>query len=219
MEPMPKRHKYTSSSWDRPSGYGDRARLKSLRSLLQGAVADRSDDEPAVTVGRLREWLDELEPVETERVAILHDEERGVTYRVTLDPTPFSVGLRRVEVEVEPGNNDPGVFRIPVKQLRAQAEALHKWEKLHTSDDGTGRGFIRKGVVTPERPTPEVLVELIRAKMTRREIADRYGRTPDRVEQWIREGRRKRPDLAWPVPARGPKPKDNQESGGDRNGR
>lgn len=201
---MPKARTYERSSWTRLSDWY-RAGLHALpRVILEETEGLADEDAPPFTVGELRQWAREAMPTESVAGAELRDTERDVIYRVTLDETRGSTGLRTVEVETTEGSDDLSVFRLPVSQLRAQTAAQLTWERSMEGEAG------RPAIVIGDRDQPitfEALAELVRSGVPRAEIADRCGRHPSRIDQLIREGRRTRPDLNWPQPKSGPKPK------------
>ena len=216
---MPKARTYERSSWTRPNS-GDRGKLVQLHAWLRDELGPWMDQQldawsgaetPPFTreefrewVQALREWIELSAPGEGTRGAALRDTERDVMYRVTLDRTQGSTGLRTVEVETPEGSDDLSVFRLPVSQLRAQTAALSASQESMERESG------RQSIVIGDRDQPitfEALAELVCSGVPRAEIADRYGRHPSRIDQLIREGRRTRPDLNWPQPKSGPKPK------------
>lgn len=194
---MPRSRNYERNSWQR-LGEWDKTDLLLLHQTLSEETEGQSDEErPRFTVGQLREWLQKARPKEVEQGAELREIERDVTYRVTLDDTPGSTGLRTVEVETPPGATDSTVFRLPVSQLKAETAALLELQADSGADIVVGD---REEPLTTER-----LAELVRKGIPRRDIAAQFGRSESRIDQLIREGRRARPDLNWPPARRGPR--------------
>lgn len=203
---MPRSRNYERSSWHR-LGEWDKTNLLLLHQTLSEETEGQSDEErPSFTVGQLKEWLQKARPKEVEQGAELREIERGVTYRVTLDDTPGSTGLRTVEVEPPQGAQDTTVFRLPVSQLKAETAALLELQ----ADSGVD-------IVVGDREEPlttERLAELVRKGIPRRDIAAQFGRSASRIDQLIREGRRTRPDLNWPPARRGPRAAKAQDGEG-----
>lgn len=194
---MKTRREWTRSTWTRPQ-WPRPLSWTTLPSALEEKIEGFPDDAPVpMKVGELRKVLRDTEPAR-ERGASIRDDERGVTYRVTLDPTPGSVGLRTVEIVSDASVTDPLIFRIPVQVLVSQALAARAWEDAHRNGDGA-RGIVI-GAKRLAPPTPLQLREHLNDGLNVPQIADRYGRKPRVVYGWLATARRSNPGLDWPTP-------------------
>ena len=218
---MRTRRGWTRRSWTQPKG-DERLKLAALREAVTEWLATDGD------AGELEQILRLTVPDPGTAGAAITDEQRGVTYRVTLDTTrPGDPRLRSVEIvrdqvskglhgytlkcgelrrKGKPGTYlapyDESVFRVPVQELVAQTLAV-----LAHEDRLRERGV--RGIVVGARqlapPTPEELRQHLRDGMTPKTIAERYERGTRMVYGWIATAREATPELDWPEVKHGPK--------------
>lgn len=170
--------------------------LDDLRSKLEG----RSDGEQVqMTVRQVRELLDALAPPETLPGAQVYDDERGVTYRATLQGDDGHRSLRTVEVIPDEGVVDPSIYRVPASLL-----AVLTAEVVAATEEGFATLDNRNDVARGYRPSAEELARLIREGHTRNSIAETFDRKVSTVDQWLRRARRELPH-EFPEATRGPK--------------
>lgn len=205
---MRTRREWKRSTWRRPT-WARPLSWATLPNALAEAVEELSDDAPVpMTAGELRELLSATAPAVT-RGARIRDDDRGVTYLVTLDDTRGSVGLRTVEVVPDGPVSDPLVFRVPVQVLVSQALAVLAWEDANRNEDGAPGVVIGARRLAP--PTPQQLREHLHDGLTAPQIAERYERKPRVVYGWLAAAREATPELDWPTPQpnrQGPKTTD-----------
>jgi hypothetical protein len=168
-------------------------------------VAGCPDDQPVtISADLLRSLLAAHDRAPSEHGASIRDDRAGVTYNVTIGREPGRAWLRTVEILPDAAEPDPRVFRVPVRRLAdlgAEVLALEGGE-----DEVLVFAVPEPGEKVPPPPDADELAALIRARVSRQKIADRYGRSPSRVDEWLRVARRERPDL-FPPRTRGPKPR------------
>lgn len=136
--------------------------------------------------------------------AEIHDHDRNVTYRATVDPETSD--LDHLEVIVHGWPDDNVMKRVPVARIRRQVLA-------QVADDARARaasgpevvsvvlpGGLREGGGTRYAPPPlEEVARLMRDGLDRHALAERYGRPLRTVDGWIRRARQQMPDQ---MPAR-----------------
>jgi hypothetical protein len=223
------RREWLRSSWTVPNGT-ERSSLNVVHGQI-GEWLESAGDAATVTIStdELRRAHRASDAGPGSNGAEIKDRDRGVTYRVTLDTTdPSEVRLGSVTVvrdRIPAGPKrwtakrgtwrpkgkvgayvapyDEGVFRVPVRELIAQALALTATEDAMRARGG-GRGIVI-GASKPAPPTPQELRQHLHDKMTRREIAERYQRETRMVYNWLEAARKAAPELNWPDANPGPK--------------
>jgi hypothetical protein len=192
----------SGQSWSRVRGWSPQIR-RSLLADLKAKLGDQPDErEVTVTVGLLRSLLEAHEALPSEPGAAIRDEVAQVTYNVTVGRAPGKAWLRTVEIVPDSDDPDPRVFRVPVRRLAELAAEVLALE------DGEASLIFNVPEVGENAPPPdaEELAALIRERIGRQKIADQYGKSLSRVDEWLRLARRERPDL-FPARTRGPRPK------------
>lgn len=191
-----------------------------LRDELSRAVADAPDAQPVqLRADLVRALLRAHEPGPTEAAVTIRDEQRRVTYvaRVSTgqDGRVWLAGVRVEPDDSDQAEPDPRVWRVPARELAALAAEALAVHALAAEPEHT----VTAGVALPDPDAPPDAAELaalVRAGVRRQAIAERYGRSLSRVDDWLRLARRERPEL-FPPRRRGPKPKppggDNSQPG------
>lgn len=176
--------------------------------LLAELVALGDDADVLMNAGVVRSLVQHSERPDGTSGARIRHEVRGVTYFVTIERADDAVHLRTVEVVPDEVPADPLVWRIPSRVL---AETAAEVLALQGDNDGAIVG----GVDAPDAdrpPSAEELAELVRARVSRQAIAERYGRAVATVDQWLRVARQESPEL-FPARTRGPKPRPKTSDG------
>jgi hypothetical protein len=164
--------------------------------------------------------------VHMRRGAEIHDHDRNVTYRATVDPETGD--LDHLEVIVKGWIDDNTMRRVPVNRIRrevlkhvaadAEARAQEGEEVITMTLPGGLADPADRGIVPP---LEEIADLMSRYGLGRQELAARYGRPVRTVDGWIRRARQTVPERI-PPPKQGRhkasnKPSDKQAPPRERN--
>jgi len=145
--------------------------------------------------------------------AEVHDHDRGVTYRATVDPRTGR--LDHLEVVIDGGGiDDNALRRVPVERVARAVRVQVNADARARAEDGPETftvglpGSLRR---EGDKPALEELADrMTRLGEGRQELAAHYGRNLRTVDNWIREARQSIPEQ-MPAARRGRRP---QTSGG-----
>ncbi|MDP3969107.1 MAG: hypothetical protein Q8Q02_12590 [Nocardioides sp.] len=199
------------SSWSRgpwwryttePPTFSTRV-ARDLSKRIEGCPDDAS---VTITAALLRDLLAHVLPPEDGRPgAEIHDHDRHVTYRATVDPATSD--LDHLEVIVHGWIDDNAMKRVPVARIRREVLAQVAADAQARAEEGHGEVFtlvlpggLTEGDGTRYAPPPlEEVAQLMRKGLDRHALAERYGRPVRTVDGWIRRARQQMPDQ---MPAR-----------------
>lgn len=200
-----KNRSWELATWRRTEGAPDRLPRR-LRAELAAEVTDVPDDAQVIlTAGMLRSLLAAHEEPQATHGASIYDPDRRVTYFATIHRAEGQAWLRTVEVVPHDERPHPDVFRVPASAVAAAAaRVLAEQAAAGDPDDVVIWG---DRVPPPGTPSAEELREFVRRGETRQTLAALFDKSVSRVDDWLREARRDRPDLDWPARTRGPRPK------------
>ena len=176
---------------------------RDIAARLEG----RSDDSRVLLdIGVVRDLLAAATaPSRGSPGAWIHEQDRNVTYRATVDPATSD--LDHLEVIVRGWIDDNVLKRVPIARIRrevlAQVAEDRRARAVEVRDDVMT--FVLPGGLTSgdgSRYSPPPLDEvarLMREGLDRHALAERYGRPLRTVDGWIRRARKQYPEQ---VPAR-----------------
>lgn len=168
-------------------------RLKAIAELCEDALSsNKTSDSHRAILQQIKDFATAPEPIEG---VSLRDQEFRVTYNVLFDDSEDR-DIASVEVVGEP-STDPRAWRIPKAELRRQAALFQARQQLSDEIEIVSR--------PPTKSTDERLFELVQVGADRKLIAETLGRSVSRVDQLLREARKRRPDLPWPEVRHSPK--------------
>lgn len=196
------------STWERELPIEGNRIMPRRRAELAAKIADASDGSGVrLSAGELRKLLAAYDrPYERGARIEGTGENAGVIYLATIDAERPG-RLRTVEVIATDHPPDPKAFRVPVRLLEDLTRYVLTMQDEVTADDPRDVVFVEWDVPRDGIPTPEALHELQTQGVTAGGIGKLYSRSETRVFQWLRSARQERPDLDWPLPTRGPRPK------------
>lgn len=196
-----------------PQGLAPEPLPAEAREAIWNGLAQLPDDaqtEVTVPVWALRRLMEQTEEGDQVPAAVVTDSDRRIQYTVTLGTDGPEEWVHRLTVEpLHDGRPDPTAYRPPLASLARAAR------RLLTAQAEAESGEVVAMVSTPvrpgksSRPSPEQLCADVVAGLKRDDVAERYGVAVGTVDQWLRAGRRDRPELPWPPRTRGPKPKNS----------
>lgn len=197
------------TTWTRELPYeGERLppkRRAALAAKLQGEPDERK---VALSAGELRLLLAMTERPRERGARIKGlDENGGVVYLATVDPeNPRR--LRTVEVIATDEIARPDVFRVPVRLIEDLTRYVLARQDASAAESGDDPSEVLSfEVATVDgTPTAETLLDLKKQGVTASGIGKIYGRSEERVYQWLRRAQTEYPDLDWPAARRGPRP-------------
>lgn len=192
-----------ASSWKRVESFPERLPRLEVEELTAAVAGEPDDAEVRISAQMLRRLLAAHEPPETRAGARIRDEERRVTYNVTLHREGGDVRLRTVEVVPDEDTDNPNVYRVPVQLLTTLAA-----EVIANADAGYQITGVRAVADNARKPSASELADLAGiggAGWTRHMIAEEFDRSLGTVDQWLRRARQELPDR-FPKRSRGPKP-------------
>lgn len=197
-----KRDVLHASTWWRNETSPEILPQKSV-DLIRRQIANAPLDEKVegITVSVLQDLLTAHEKPETRPGAHIRDDERGVSYYVTINRHQGHSTLRTLEIVPDEGVTDQRVFRVPAATLLQLATEI-------VAEREAGRIVLRAHAAPDRQRVPGAveLAELVNEGWTRRKIAEVFDRDQSVVDQWLRRARKKLPN-AFPKRTRGPKPK------------
>lgn len=168
---------------------------------LTDRIADQPDDAPVrVPAGVLRDLLAAATAPENGTPgALIHDHDRDVTYRATVDPEKGR--LDHLEVIVHGWIDDNAMRRVPVDRIRREVLAQVAADKATAGDDAFT--LVLPGGLS-ERPALEEVARLIREGWDRARFHAAYPEVPKRtVDGWMRRARAKYPQTPGGKPSPG----------------
>ena len=164
-----------------------------VRELTE-RIEDRPDDARVmITAGTLRDLLPRSTPDSGWLGAEIHDDDRSVTYRATVDPKTSD--LNHLEVIVRGWIDDNSMRRVPVARIRREVLRQVAADARERIIEGHPDVFT---VVLPggqiERPSLEEVAQLIRKGRDRAWFHATFPTVPQRtVDGWMRRARKKFP--------------------------
>ncbi|MCV7700722.1 helix-turn-helix domain-containing protein [Micrococcus luteus] len=194
-----------------PAGAPDPLR-PDVRAEIWATLAEAGDDDTVeLPAWALRSLMAETEPSGRDVPGVLiTDDQRGVHYRATIHDDGREATLRTLEVAPTDLPADEALFQPPVRSIVRAADRFLRAQRMD-AEEGVALVAQRDEPARPSRrrrPDDGTLCEHLNARMNRDEIAERYGVSPNTVDQWLRRGRKNSPDLPWPPRTRGPRPRD-----------
>ncbi|GAA2181945.1 hypothetical protein GCM10009847_25580 [Leucobacter tardus] len=211
------RDSFEAMSWQREESEPQRIDRQAFEGLTRDLEGRSGDMVIQLNADMVRSLLAAHQRPESRHGARIRDDERGVTYNVTIDREGGAARLRTVEVVPDEGVDNPAVFRLPTQLLATLAA-----EVLADSEAGYFAMGVRADPDTQRKPSAAELADLAGkdgAGWTRHMIAEAFDRNLSTVDQWLRRARKELPDRFEPQ-RRGPKPKtpDAPAPGNSENG-
>ncbi|GAA4817155.1 hypothetical protein GCM10025786_24300 [Nocardioides caeni] len=131
--------------------------------------------------------------------AQIHDHDRDVTYRASVDPATSD--LDHLEVVVRGWIDDNVLKRVPVARIRREVLAQVAEDRRARAAGGPDAlTFVRPGGLVGgdggrySPPPLDEVARLMREGLDRHALAERFGRPLRTVDGWIRRARQEYPD-------------------------
>lgn len=199
MTPLESR--WSRGPWTRP-GVEPPTIPASLGRDLAARLDGRPDDSRVLLpVGLVRDLLAAASADLTGTPgAQIHDHDRNVTYRASVDPA--SSDLDHLEVIVRGWIDDNVLKRVPVARVRREVLAQVAEDRRARASAGhdDAMTFALPGGLTAgdgarySPPPLDEVARLMREGLDRHALAERYGRPLRTVDGWIRRARQQYPD-------------------------
>lgn len=193
---------WSSSPWWRTEDPSPGLPHRDRAELAQRIEGRPDDSRVMLTAGTLRALLAAAGPGAGAWGAEIHDHDRDVSYRATVDPRTSD--LNHLEVVIRGFVSDNALARVPVARIRRVVLAQVAADQRARAEDGSEGsftvtlpgGYSRGDGSRFAPPSTDEVAELMRQGLDRNAIAARYGGRPVRtVDRWMTRARAEYPDL------------------------
>jgi hypothetical protein len=205
------REGWTLLSWSRSLGTGCKMPPGRRRELAEKIAEAPDDQRVMLSAGELRQLLAASDPPSERGARIIGTgKNEGVMYSATIAPDG-SRRLRSVEIQLTNDEAYPRAFRVPVRMVEDLTRYVLGAQDAQVAFDDSDPADVvvfETGIPNYGGHSTDLLHQwAVIEKIPPKGLAEMLGLSESRIYQLLREAREQRPDLDWPAPRRGPKPK------------